>query len=655
MIGDKKRSDLVLGVVMPVCNCLKYTKQALASIHSPIPFHLIVIDNGSSDGTQEFWEKGVAHRFRRDTNGAIPKSVIYRRHDDNWGVPRSWNVGIAKAFELECDVVLVINNDVVLAKDTIQNLLNWWTGGGIITVTNVGWKRDALVRYQRKPVLVPTPTFIGFLIDEETIRRVGWFDEKYKVGYFEDLDYIERCQQAKVPTMMALDAPVAHYGSRAICEGGVKHRPTFAENQRRFESKYNYIPGFVDRERLKLLWVGDAACQTGFGRVSENILRYLHHKYDVHVLALNYHGDPHTRPYPLYPAPSGGDWQGYGRYVGLVKALQPNVIIINNDTFIVKGYLEKFHKTNLVPNIPVLGYMPVDARNIRYDWIPSLDLLHTAILYTEFGKREFREAGFEGRIEVVPHGVDLSIYHPIEKSEARKTLGLEHLLDHFIVGNVNNDQGRKRQDLTIEYFCRWVKEYDIPDNVLLFLHCKTVGRGYDIEQLMQWWGHHLYGDRDRLSRKRLIVTGKDVMETRGVAETHMKSVYGAIDLHVSTTMGEGWGLTTMESMACGVPNIVPDYSALGEWTGDGVCKVPCTAYQASPGNINTIAGVVDKKMFIEAMDNLYRNDVLRQKIAEAGRKVVQDPKYKWSQIAGQFDELISNACSVAKPRLVEAV
>ena len=649
MIGAKNRSDLVLGVVMPVCNCLEYTKQALESFSSPIPYHLIVVDNGSTDGTREYFEEGKIK--------VAPKllSATFIRNEKNLGVPHSWNTGIAKALEIKCDVVFVVNNDVVFAPDTMENLLKWWTGGQVVTVTNVGWKREALTHYHRRPALVQSPTFIGFLIDEVVIQRVGWFDEQYKVGYFEDQDYIERCHREDVPTEMALDAPVMHYSSRTIHEGGVEHNAAFAKNKRLFESKYDYTPGFVNREKPKLLWVGDAACQTGFGRVSENILHYLHRKYDVYVLAINYIGDPHTLPYSLYPAAAGGDWQGYGRYATLVNTIRPDVIVINNDTFIVKGYLERFHKTNLVPDdIPVLGYIPVDAPNIRYDWIPSLDLLHTAILYTEFGKREFLEAGFEGRLEVVPHGVDLSMYHSVEKSEARKTLGLGHLVDPFIVGNVNNDQGRKRQDLTIEYFCRWVKEYDIPENVFLFFHCKALGRGYDIEQLMQWWGHYLYGDRERLCRERLIVTGRDIMETNGVFETYMKNVYGIIDLHVSTTMGEGWGLTTMESMACSVPNIVPDYSALGEWVGDGACKIPCTTYQASPGNINTVGGVVDRKLFIEAMDNLYRNDAQRRKIAKAGRRVVQNPEYEWSRIAGQFDELISNACSppVVKPKLV---
>ncbi len=42
MLGEKDRKDLKLGIVMPVHNCLKYTKQAIAS------FVVHMTMNGSS-------------------------------------------------------------------------------------------------------------------------------------------------------------------------------------------------------------------------------------------------------------------------------------------------------------------------------------------------------------------------------------------------------------------------------------------------------------------------------------------------------------------------------------------------------------------------------------------------------------------------------
>ena len=408
--------------------------------------------------------------------------------------------------------------------------------------------------------------------------------------------------------------------------------------------------------RRKLLWVGDAGCQTGFGRVSDNVLGHLYRDYDVHVLAVNYHGDPHPLPYPLYPASLGGDWRGFGRYGQMVNKLRPDVIVINNDSHVVKGYLDLFHKTKKVPaDIPVIAYIPVDGNNVRYDWVPCFNLLHMAVLYTEFGAREFRDAGYGGRIEIVPHGVDTEVYRPVGRAEARKALGLESVRGAFIVGNVNNNQMRKRLDLTVEHFCQWVKDYDVPKDVLLFLHCKTEGKGYDLSQLMQYWGHRLYGDRDRIATQRFIATSSDVTATKGFPETYMKNVYSALDLHVSTTMGEGWGLTTMESMACGVPNLVPDHAALGEWTGDAACRVPCSSFQATPGNLNQIGGVVDGDLFRDALHEMYLDAGRRNGYARAGLELVRETRFNWESIADRFDDLISEAIVKKKPRLLRVI
>ena len=52
----------------------------------------------------------------------------------------------------------------------------------------------------------------------------------------------------------------------------------------------------------KILYCGDCAVQTGFGRVAENILPTLAKEHEIVVLAVNYWGDPHDLPYKLYPA-----------------------------------------------------------------------------------------------------------------------------------------------------------------------------------------------------------------------------------------------------------------------------------------------------------------------------------------------------------------
>src|SRR5207245_1483917 len=153
--------------------------------------------------------------------------------------------------------------------------------------------------------------------------------------------------------------------------------------------------------------------------------------------------------------------------------------------------------------------------------------------------------------------VHLQIYYPGNQQEARQRLGFpESLFDKFIVGNVNRNQPRKRLDLTVQYFAEWMKDSQIND-AYLFLHIAPTGDvGYNPEQLLKYYGID----------RRLIKGDPGVWS--GVTEMEMADTYRSFDVQVTTTQGEGWGLTTMEGMACGIPQIVPEWSALGEWPKD---------------------------------------------------------------------------------------
>src|SRR5690606_19600582 len=105
---------------------------------------------------------------------------------------------------------------------------------------------------------------------------------------------------------------------------------------------------------------------------------------------------------------------------------------------------------------------------------------------------------------------------------------------------------------------------------------------------------------------------------------------------VSTTLGEGWGLTTMEGMACGVPQIVPEWSALAEWPRGGVRYVPVTSYAAAAQQLNTIGGVADAAGFVAALEQLYRDDLAREALGRRGRELVSRSEFRWSAIGERF-------------------
>jgi glycosyltransferase involved in cell wall biosynthesis len=229
----------------------------------------------------------------------------------------------------------------------------------------------------------------------------------------------------------------------------------------------------------------------------------------------------------------------------------------------------------------------------------------------------------------VPHGIEIDRWQPVEKALARDLSGLPVPQDAFIVGNVNRNQPRKRLDVTIEFFAQWMRSRKAR-NAWLLLHCAKQDSGWDLTALAR---HHGVADR-------LLLTGGATMHD-AVSPSKLQMIYSALDVQVTTTLGEGWGLTTMEGMACGVPQIVPDWAALGEWAAPAI-KVPCSTQLAHPG-INTIGALPDKESFIKALDRLYRDDALRARIGREGSAFVRQPQFAWREVARKMDEVLEGA------------
>jgi glycosyltransferase involved in cell wall biosynthesis len=250
--------------------------------------------------------------------------------------------------------------------------------------------------------------------------------------------------------------------------------------------------------------------------------------------------------------------------------------------------------------------------------------LALAIFWTQFGLDEARAGGYTGPAVVIPLGVDLGVYYPMDKHDARLRRGLPKMLDDaFIVGNVNRNQPRKRWDLSIKYFAEWVHNGPLKDAYLFFHTAPTGDMGIQVTQLAIRYG----------VIQRLILVQPSTFY--GLSEQSMRETYNCFDVQISTTQGEGFGLTTFEGMACGVPQIVPDWSALGELCKDAARLVPCTSTAIGPPYVNVIGGVADERAFVRELDSLYKNRALREQTALDGLARAAEDRFRWAHIGEQ--------------------
>jgi glycosyltransferase involved in cell wall biosynthesis len=351
--------------------------------------------------------------------------------------------------------------------------------------------------------------------------------------------------------------------------------------------------------------------------------------WEVTVLGLNYRGDPHRFKYDIYPAnmKDRDDLFGTLMVPELIQKIRPDLVVIQNDPWNFPRY------TSLLRNVPTVGIVAVDGKNVQGH---VLNGLHAAVFWTEFGMNQATIGGYTGPYAIVPLGVDQSIYKPMDKDEARQLFFTPDdydagLKDAFIVSNVNRNQPRKRFDLCISYFAEWIKEMKIND-AYLHLHVAPTGDvGFDCHQLAVYYG----------IANRLILSESEVW--KGVSENVLARNYAIADVAVSTTQGEGWGLTTMESMAVAIANLVPDAAALGEWTEDAAIKIKCSEIAVTTNRVNIIGAIPDRYSWIESLSGLYDDLELRMKIGESGLQLVSRPEYRWEAIGQKFADVLDQA------------
>jgi glycosyltransferase involved in cell wall biosynthesis len=256
---------------------------------------------------------------------------------------------------------------------------------------------------------------------------------------------------------------------------------------------------------------------------------------------------------------------------------------------------------------------------------------------------EARRGGFTGNAAVIPLGVDLEVFNPILQQEARRSLPfnsaqLDSIRRAFIVGNVNRNQPRKRLDLTVSIFAEWIKSKNIRDAYLLLHVTASTDLGFDLSQLAAYY---------EISNRIILIEPEAGM---GIPESEMKLIYGACDVMFTTTQGEGWGLPTMEAMACGVPTIAPDWAALGEWAKDAAILVPIAETICTPNGINAIGGLINRSGAIQALDRCYSDRSLLQTHSKLGLALVGDSHYRWENIGSKMADVIDFALSPVRLR-----
>lgn len=386
---------------------------------------------------------------------------------------------------------------------------------------------------------------------------------------------------------------------------------------------------------MNLLWIGDAACSSGFGRATDQILKILSQRFKCSVIGVNFNGDYEansSRPYDIFPAWPGRDALGIGRLAHVLPKVKPDVVVMQTNPWHVPMYgkalfQEGYGKT------PVIGIIAVEGKNVRGD---QLNPLTKAIFWVDFGLQEARKGGLKSRVatDVIPLGVDTDVFKPGDQVAARHKLGIQHMVpdDAFIVLNVNRNQTRKRIDLSIMYFAEWINRMGIRDAYLYMHVLPGSTAAIDCDRLAKYCGIE-----DRL----ILAEPKDIYN--GAPEEYVVAANQAADIYLTTTLGEGFGLTALEAAACGKPVIAGNYAALGEWGAGSFILLDTEAEGVMPDVNGMIGAAPLREEVISALDEMYREPNRRALYGEKSLRLANQPQFNWTNIATRFAESIEAA------------
>lgn len=216
---------LSVSIVIPVFNNLAYTRKCIESITgnsgAGVPHELIVVDNGSTDGTAEFLS-------------SLSGDVKVIANGENLGFAKACNQGAAAAAG---DYLVFLNNDTIVHPGWLEGVIRAFVlhradicgvkllyPDGTIQHAGVAFNEKghpfhlfrgspANAFYVNKVREFQCVTAACMGVKRELFGRLGGFDEGYRNG-FEDVDLCLRAREAGCRIVYTPECVVTHFESK---------------------------------------------------------------------------------------------------------------------------------------------------------------------------------------------------------------------------------------------------------------------------------------------------------------------------------------------------------------------------------------------------------------------------------------------------------
>lgn len=217
-----------VAIVIVVWNGKADTLECLESLsHDTYPNRdIIVVDNGSSDGSSE------------EIARAFPDTIVLKT-GQNLGFTGGNNVGIQHANKMGADYVYLLNNDTTVEPDALEALVAtaesqptagllapiifeyypprpiWFAGSKMDLQRGAAWHDNSHVPEPTEaPYEIPWATGCAMLIRTRLMQELGGFDDRYYLSS-EDVDLCVRVRKSGLRVLAVPAARIYHKGGRS--------------------------------------------------------------------------------------------------------------------------------------------------------------------------------------------------------------------------------------------------------------------------------------------------------------------------------------------------------------------------------------------------------------------------------------------------------
>jgi D-inositol-3-phosphate glycosyltransferase len=260
--------------------------------------------------------------------------------------------------------------------------------------------------------------------------------------------------------------------------------------------------------------------------------------------------------------------------------------------------VQMFHTLGMLKNSVARGSAEMEPMlriSVERDVASAADRLIAANV-VEFGHLVDLYGADPHKIRIVPCGVDLELFHPIDRQEARARLGLDDGQYILFVGRLEPLKG-----------------------VDILIDAMSILRHNGSRARLLVAGGNLDGDLARQLQD--CVVDEHLLEAvrflGAVDQKDLPYYYSAVDVCAMPSFYESFGMVAIEAMACGTPVVASRAGGLQFTVRDGE-----TGYLVAPGAALPLA---------DALGRVLADRGLRQRLGECGMQISQD--YSWERVS----------------------